>query len=173
MHYESLRLRIVEIEHEDSKSQRAAARQSQSAVQQLTQPKSDRGSTHASDAIEDPHDDDIEDQSADLDDAEDVNEGLGLIRFPPGASRPPELIPDTEDDEESTELDSPQEPDTSTIQQALKRPADAELAQQLERVRKCPCHGHKDTSPIENVWHLPPSTNDKPGVTCAVAQVLM
>lgn len=159
MHYESLRLRIVEIEHDISKTQRAQTRLGQTTSAQAQQQM----------ASADNDDEVIDDEDFYGDDAG-IDDSLGLTRFPSGSSRPPPLVADEDDEDDREEPVSPEEPDEVAISQALKRHADADLATQMEKVRQCPCHGHTDAPHIENVWELPASPNDKPGITRAIAQ---
>ncbi|KAK5114358.1 hypothetical protein LTR62_002610 [Meristemomyces frigidus] len=190
MHYEHLRLRIVEIEHDISKSHRAQAvafkgtghvggealrhKPSTGQLGKRSPPPSVLESA-------DDYDDDDEDEDFDDDMEIDAEEdGLGLMRFPSGSARapqpPPELEPDDDEDEDDdvNEPVSPEEPDQATIEQALKGQADELLMQGYNNVRKCPCHGKTKGAPeITRMWELPASEQNgkSPGVTYAVAEV--
>ncbi|KAI7037672.1 hypothetical protein KC352_g46842, partial [Hortaea werneckii] len=151
MHYESLRLRIVEIEHDISRNQRAKVVQfqermsgqsggegsrlrSQPSTGDLRQQQPLRKSPPPppSTAQDDEDDDDLpEDLLADDDEEE---EGLGLQRFPSGSARPPQpppdLEPDDEDDDEEDDYDppSPEEPSEAALQFAMRNQPNEQLA---------------------------------------------
>lgn len=180
MHYESLRLRIVEIEHDIGKSQRARAVQFQGAGELRKQPSTGqlrrRSPPPPPVNSRDGHipglDDEEEDQ---LSDSDEDDEELGLQRFPSGSARPPPLEPDVgddEDDEEPESPESPEEPDQAILEQAMKGESNELLAQYYNKMRKCPCHGKTETAEgFERVWELPPGKDDKEGVTRVVAEV--
>jgi len=186
MHYESLRLRIVEIEHDISRSQSAKAVQFRGTghVDPLSHPdvrhKPSTGPLRRRSPPPPPaepdsdEDGDEEEFDVGLEDGED---GLGLTRFPSGASRPPRLPPDLEpddgdeDDDDDEEPVSPEEPDRATLEQALQGESNELLTSMYEGIRKCRCHGKLDVAPqVERMWALPGSGKD--GVTRAVAQVV-
>ncbi|QIX00195.1 hypothetical protein AMS68_005712 [Peltaster fructicola] len=165
MHYESLRLRIVEIEHVIGRNHRMQATHAAQAHRQLEDSSHQPRST--------TEDEDLDVDLAEADDTNEHIEDLGLMRFPSGSTRPPPLVADTEDDEEeedAAEPTSPTEPNAAILKQALKRPADTELAQEFERVRNCACHGRTDAPHVEKIWKISSGEN-RPGVTRAVAQV--
>ena len=188
MHYENLRLRIVEIVHDISKSERAKAVQFQGTghVDQVCDRMQRKPSTGqlgrkspppapraAYDPEEEVHDDDS--WSGGSDD-EEGGDGLGLERFPSGSARapqpPPDLLPDEGDDEDDDdEPVSPEEPDQATLQKAMQGEGSKDFANLYDAVRKCPCHKHQDAPTFENFWELPASEGGKEGVTRAVAQV--
>lgn len=181
MHYESLRLRIVEIEHDISKSARASAVQFKGTghVDHRLQHKPSTGQLGRKSPPPPPpeYDDDEEDDLDDfLDDEEEA--GLSLERFPSGSARPqqppppPELEPDNPD-EEDEEFDEPESPDEETLAQCIKGDGDELMATMYEGVRKCSCHGQTDAPSFERMWELPPDKTNpqKQGITRAVAQV--
>lgn len=183
MHYEALRLRIVEIEHDISKTERSSlAFQGTGHVGKnaVAPPKSAAGGrrsppppvTNYSDS---DSDDDSLSGSDGLDDGED--DGLGLERFPSGAARParppPELVPDTGDDpDEDADAISLEDPDEATLESALKGDGDADLAKLYNRIRGCECCPQHQAAPVvEKLWELPPEQGQREGITRAVAQV--
>lgn len=190
MHYESLRLRIVEIEHDISKSDRARAVQFQGtgSSELRKKPSSGQlgrrspppppsssssmlGNGHIPGLDDDEEENELSDSASDDDDAE---ETLGLTRFPSGSARPPPLEPDDESDEEedSDEPVSPEEPDQASIEQAIKGESNEVLAAYYNRTRKCPCHGKADgADSFGRVWELPAGEGGRPGVTRVVAEV--
>jgi len=175
MHYENLRLRIVEIEHDISKSQRAKAVQFQGAGQLRHKPSTGQLGRKSPPPSQLSGLDDEDDLSGD--DAEEDDEfdgGLSLQRFPSGSARPPPLEPDDYDDyedEEDEEPVSPTEPDQATLAQAMKGDGNQQLAAMYNGVRKCPCHGKTNAPEFERVWELPGQKRSRDGVTVAVAEV--
>ena len=186
MHYENLRLRIVEMEHAVDRSSSASAVRfrgtgtadglevkKKPSTGQLGGRRSPPPPTKAYDPYED---DDIEDDdpwSGGDDDEGEAGDDLGLQRFPSGTARPPQpppdLMPDEEaSDDEDDEPISPEEPDQETLERLLQTEGSTDLANMYEGVRKCPCHKHQDAPSFEKMWELP---SDKEGVTRAVAQV--
>ncbi|KAI6828589.1 hypothetical protein KC340_g9092, partial [Hortaea werneckii] len=153
MHYESLRLRIVEIEHDISRDQRAKAVQfqermsgqqkgsdgesrlrSQPSTGDLRKPQPLRKSPpppQSSTALDD-EDDDLPDVL--LADDEEEEEGLGLQRFPSGSARPPQpppdLEPDDDEDEDEDDYDppSPEEPSEAALHFAMRNQPNEQLA---------------------------------------------
>ena len=190
MHYESLRLRIVEIEHDISKSQRATSvafkgtghvgddsglRKKPSTGQLGAGRKSPppRDVPIEYDPGEDDEIDDDDPWSGGEDEEGEAGDDLGLQRFPSGTARPPQpppdLLPDDgEDDDFDDEPESPEEPDEETLQHLLQTDGSKDLVNMYDGVRKCPCHKHQDAPSFEKMWELP---SDKEGVTRAVAQV--
>lgn len=178
MHYESLRLRIVEIEHDISKSQRARAVQFQGAGELRKKPSTGQlGRKSPPPPPNDSHipglDDDDEDELSDSASDDEEDDGLGLTRFPSGSARPPPLDPDVGDDvdEDADEPVSPEEPDEAAIEKAIQGKSNELLASYYNNTRKCPCHGNTKTEGFGRVWQLPPSEGDKEGVTRVVAEV--
>lgn len=189
MHYENLRLRIVEMEHAVDMSSRASAVKfrgtgaadglevrKKPSTGQLGGRKSPPPPTRAYDPYDD---DDIEDDdpwSGGEDDDGEAGDDLGLQRFPSGSARPPQpppdLVPDEEadDDDDDEEPISPEEPDQETLEKILQTEGSADLANLYDGVRKCPCHKHQDAPAFEKMWELP---TKKEGVTRAVAQVFV
>jgi hypothetical protein len=185
MHYEHLRLRIVEIEHDISKSQRAqavafkgtghvdgnGALRHKPSTGQLGR----RSPPPPANDYEDDDDDVEDDFDAGIDDDEDT--GLSLQRFPSGSARPPqpppELEPDDGDDyDDDDEPVSPEEPDQATLEAAMKGEGDELMATMYNGIRKCSCHGKSDAPSLSRVWELPQSEEKKkPGVQWAVAEV--
>jgi len=200
MHYESLRLRIVEIEHDISKSQRAQAVQFRGtghvghhlnhkpSTGQLGRRSPPPQACGIFTEIDDDDDDDDDDDSPDddmligNDDGDDDDDDeLGLTRFPSGSARhpqhpqhpPPELEPDDptqEEEDEDEEPVSPEEPDQATLQQALKGAGDDKMAQMYNRIKRCACHGKGEKPEFERMWELPGSEHD--GKSLAVAEVV-
>lgn len=192
MHYESLRLRIVEIEHDISKSERASAvsfkgtghvdhpdcavgLQRKPSTGQLGRKRSPPPPV----VNDDPEDDeDISDEDP-WSGGEDDEEGADLVleRFPSGSAAPPrpppDLMPDidNDDDEDEDEPLSPEEPDQETLEAAMAGPGNSGMANLYNSVRKCACHKQQDAPTFENFWELPPVEGQKEGVTRAVAQV--
>ncbi|KAK4497264.1 hypothetical protein PRZ48_011714 [Zasmidium cellare] len=182
MHYESLRLRIVEIEHDISKSARASAVQFKGTghVDHRLQHKPSTGQLGRKSPPPPPpeYDDDDEDDLDDfLDDEEEDTEGLSLERFPSGSVRqsqppPPELEPDNPDEDDDDDFDEPISPDDETLAECVKGDGDELMATMYEGVRKCVCHGKTDAPSFTRMWELPPDKNNsKPGITRAVAEV--
>lgn len=177
MHYENLRLRIVEIEHDISRSQRAKAVQFQGAGQLRHKPSTGQLGRRSPPPSQIPGlDEEDEDDLSGDDDAEEddeVDSGLSLQRFPSGSARPPPLEPDDEDevDEDDDEPVSPTEPDRATLEQAMKGDGNEQLAKMYNGVRKCPCHGKTDAPEFDRMWDLPGQQGRKDGVMWAVAEV--
>lgn len=185
MHYESVRLRIVEIEHDISKSERAskvafqgAGVQKKPSTGQLGRrsppPAKPAKAPERYDPGDDEEIDDDDPWSGGDDDDED--DGLGLQRFPSGSARPPrpppDLLPDDgEDDDDDYEPVSPEEPDRETLENAMKGEGSTKYANLYDGIRQCPCHEHQDAPSFEKFWELPPSEGQKEGVTRVVAQV--
>ncbi|KAM0717538.1 hypothetical protein Q7P37_007390 [Cladosporium fusiforme] len=174
MHYESLRLRIVEIEHDISKSQRARAVQFQGAGELRKKPST--GQLGRRSPPPPPSHQPIpglEDEDEDqLSDSEEDDEDLGLQRFPSGSARPPPLEPDMGDEDDDDEPESPTEPDQAEIEQAMKGESNEMFAGYYKKIKSCPCHGKTDSSEdFGRVWNLPPGKDDKEGVTRLVAEV--
>lgn len=184
MHYESLRLRIVEIEHNIGKSPSPRAGERQERDQpddlQLTRttssgdlrrylPAADRQTAEEDSGNQ-------EDDAIDLDSLEEEDDidnefdaGLTLHRFASGRARsPPPLVNDDDDD---AEPHSPEEPPPEDVAQALNGPDNDELARSIEKVRNCHCHPHAASPEFEHVWTLPASQQHKPGILRAVAQL--
>jgi hypothetical protein len=182
MHYESLRLRIVEIEYDISKSQRAKAvsfkgtghvgqseLRKQPSTGQLGRKSPPPGNYDPRDEIDD------DDPWSDGEDDDEAGDDLGLERFPSGTARPPqpppELIPDADDDDYDDEPESPEEPDQETLEKLLQGEGRTDYVNMYDGVRKCPCHKHHDAPTFEKMWELPPVEGQKEGITRAVAQV--
>lgn len=191
MHYESLRLRIVEIEHDISKNDRASAvafkgtghvdrsncgvgLQKKPSTGQLGRKKSPPPPPVEFDSDSDEAEDD--DPWSGGED-EDAGDDLGLERFPSGSAAPPrpppDLMPDidNDDDDDYDEPPSPEEPDQATLEAAIAGPGDEGMANLYNSVRKCRCHKHQDAPSFEKFWELPAADGQKEGVTRAVAQV--
>ena len=185
MHYENLRLRIVEMEHAVDMSSRASAvkfqgtgnyngdnlgLQKKPSTGQLGGRKSPPppAQDYDSDSDDDPW------SGGEDDDGHEAGDDLGLQRFPSGTARPPQPPPDLVPDEDADDYDdddepvSPEEPDQETLEQLLKTQGSTDLANLYDGVRKCPCHKHQDAPSFEKMWELP---SNKEGVTRAVAQV--
>jgi hypothetical protein len=171
MHYESLRLRIVEIEHETNKYRRASVVQfrgagqfhSKSSLSRKSPPPSDIPGLNAKD------EDELSDDDDDAEEDDEAGDELGLMRFPSGSARPPPLEADLDDEvEEEDEAISPVEPDQATLEQVVKGDGSELLASMYEGVRKCGCHGKKDAPSFERMWELP--GDGKEGVKRVVAE---
>ncbi|OQO01694.1 hypothetical protein B0A48_12731 [Cryoendolithus antarcticus] len=157
MTYESLRLRIVEIEHETSRSQRAKAVQFQGAGA-LRSSSSARRSPPPSTipGLNEDDEDELSDDDDMDDDEDDEDNGLSLQRFPSGSARPPPLEADLEDDvDEDDEPVSPEEPDAATLETALKGDGSELLA---------------DAPSFGRMWELPQGEKGKEGVTRVIAE---
>lgn len=174
MHYESLRLRIVEIEHDISKNERARAVQFQGTGELRKKPSTGQLGRKSPPPPPNNHipglDDEDEDQLSDSDEDDDE---LSLQRFSSGSARPPPLEPDEGDDvdEDADEPESLEEPDQASIEQAMKGESNELLASYYNKVKGCPCHGKTDADNFDRVWNLPPGKGDKKGVTRVVAKV--
>lgn len=184
MHYESLRLRIVEIEHDTSKSNdtpttpfkgTGAAAHGHSFASPATQGGVRSPPPKALSKYE-------EDDQDDQDFADEVEEDeLSLTRFPSGASQParapPDLVPDDPreyDVDGDDEPVSPDEIDQATLEMYVRDGGNDELTTTYNSIRKCPCHGQTDAAPIvERLWEIPGSMTRKDGVQVqrAIAQV--
>jgi len=182
MHYENLRLRIVEIEHDISKRDNAqvAFRGTGHADRLQVQKKPSTGQLGRKKSPPPPLlEDDSSDEEEDDDpwsggeDDEDVGDDLNLMRFPSGAAkapRPPELMADEGEDDEPS---SPEEPDQATLEEILKTNGNSDLANMYNGMKKCPCHHKQDKQSFEQMWELPRQEGQKEGVTRAVAQVFV
>lgn len=178
MHYEALRLRIVEIEHDVSRSERAKAVQFKGTGHVNDHKLQHKPSTGELRRRSPPppvveHSDS---DSDDLNDEIDGIEDLILTRFPSGSAQPPQPPPDLEADDEDYDDDdeprSPEEPDQATIEQAVKGDGNELLATMYEGVRKCSCHQKTDAPRFERMWELPAGDGGgKEGVTRAVAEI--
>lgn len=191
MHYESLRLRIVEIEHDITKSSRssAVAFKGTGRVDHHIQHKPSNLGRRSPPPPTQTYDEDTDSDDDDDDIAfdDEAEEGLSLERFPSAASQnpqpapqptrtepePPELEPDEDDySDDDMEPRSPEEPTQEELQQAVKGEGNELYATYYEGVRKCVCHGHTDAPSFDRMWELPPDqANAKEGVTRAVAQI--
>lgn len=163
MHYESMRLRIVEIEHDISRSRRNSIQGTahhQFQHRSATNPTSPLSSIY--DDLEDVYEDDEEEDT-----------GLSLQRFPSGSSRPPDMIPDDDDEDEAyDEPVSPNEPDSETLEKCVKAEANESYASLYEAVRGCKCHDQPDAPSFDRMWDLPPDQQGhRKGVMRAVAHV--
>ena len=187
MHYENLRLRIVEMEHDVTMSKHASGVKFQGTGNVCTNPEPQlqkkpstgqlgRKSPPPPTAEYDPFEDEEDSDPWSGGDDDDEGEGLSLERFPSGSARPPrkpqpppELLPDDDSsDEDDDEPISPEEPDQETLEKLLKTEGSKDLANMYDGIRKCPCHKHQDAPSFEKMWELP---SEKDGVTRAVAQV--
>ncbi|KAF2801276.1 uncharacterized protein BDZ99DRAFT_469790 [Mytilinidion resinicola] len=111
-----------------------------------------------------------EDEAVDEDDEED---GLGLMRFPSGSSRPPQppaLDPSDDDssssDEDLDDLMQPvfNDPDPEVLKKVTGEKGNQEMAQMYNDVKGCPCHGKKEGAPVvKNFWELPLEGNGEIG----------
>lgn len=180
MHYEALRLRIVEIEHDVSKSKRATsvafkgtghvAHKPSTGDLRRRSPPPPTKTTYSDDSDSDSDDPFVDD--------EDEEAGLSLERFPSGSARPPQPPPDLEPDDGQDDYDdddepvSPEEPDAETLQRTVQGDGSELLATMYEGVRNCVCHGKTDAPRIERMWELPSKDGGgEDGVTRAVAQI--
>ncbi|RMY99435.1 hypothetical protein D0860_08298 [Hortaea werneckii] len=166
MHYESLRLRIVEIEHDISRNQRAKAVQfqermsgqsggegsrlrSQPSTGDLKKQQPLRKSPPPPPSFTAQDDEDDDDLPEDLLADDDEEEGLGLQRFPSGSARPPQpppdLEPDDEDDDEEDDYDppSPEEPSEAALQFAMRNQPNEQLAK-----------SYSQAPAIDRLWEL-------------------
>lgn len=195
MHYEAVRLRIVEIEHDISKSNRASAVafkgtghvcdrnlggvQKKPSTGQLGGRKSPPPPQLATDELSDDDDDDASDEDpwSGGEDDDEGGDGLSLERFPSASAAPPrpppDLMPDVDndDDDDFDEPPSPEEPDQATIEAAIAGDPNADLTNLYTAIQKCPCHKKHDAPQFENFWELPKTEGQPEGVTRAVAQV--
>ena len=73
-----------------------------------------------------------------------------------------------DDDDEPV---SPEEPDQASLEQAIKGQSNDLLASYYNKTKGCPCHGKTHAESFDRVWELPPSKDDKEGVTRVVAEV--
>ncbi|KXT10739.1 hypothetical protein AC579_6840 [Pseudocercospora musae] len=190
MHYESLRLRIVEIEHDISKSKRTSsvAFKGTGHVDHRLQHKPSTGQLGRKSPPPPPQEHDYDTDSDDEDDMDfddEAADGLSLERFPsaaakppshpePSATEPPELDYDDDDDysDDDEEPRSPEEPTQDELQRVINGDGNELLATEYEAVRKCVCHGKTDAPSFDRMWELPSDqANTKEGVTRAVARV--
>ncbi|KXS93905.1 hypothetical protein AC578_2249 [Pseudocercospora eumusae] len=191
MHYESLRLRIVEIEHDISKSKPTSslAFKGTGHVDHRLQRKPSTGQLGRKSPPPPPppqeHDYDTDsDDEDDMDFDDEAEDGLSLERFPsaaakpashpePSATEPPELEYDDEDySDDDEEPRSPEEPTQDELQKTIKGEGNELLATEYEAVRKCICHGKTDAPSFDRMWELQSDqTHAKEGVTRAVARV--
>lgn len=191
MHYENLRLRIVEMEHEVSMGKHSSgvkfkgtgnvctkdepSLQKKPSTGQLGRKSPPPPATAKYDPYEDDEIDD-DDPWSGGDEDDDGGEDLGLERFPSGSARPPrqpqpppDLLPDDDSsEEEEDDPISPEEPDQEILEKLLKTPGSKDMSNLYDGIRKCPCHGHENAPSFEQMWELP---SNKEGVTRAVAQV--
>lgn len=187
MHYESLRLRIVEIEHEVTKPSRSSAVAFKGTGQAGKQSSGRKSPPPPPQEYDYDTDSDDEEDMAFDDEAED---GLSLERFPsasaqkpqpapqPTRTEPPELEPDEGDySDEDEEPRSPEDPSPEDLERAVKSEGNELYATYYEGVRKCVCHGNTDAPKLDRMWELPPDPSQpqtsRKGVTVtrAVAQV--
>ncbi|CAK1359497.1 hypothetical protein CB0940_05694 [Cercospora beticola] len=191
MHYESLRLRIVEIEHDISKSSRSSsvAFKGTGHVDHHLQHKPSTGQLgrRSPPPPAQTYDDDTDsDEDEDMAFDDEADDGLSLERFPSAAAQeprqppqptrtdpePPELEPDDEDYSDDEEPRSPEEPSPEDLQRAVKGEGNELYATYYEGVRKCVCHGNTDAPSFDRMWELPPDQSSaREGVTRAVAHV--
>ena len=189
MHYEALRLRIVEIEYDISKNERAKnvsfqgtghVNSNHSLQQKPSTGQLGRKSPPPQRVNYDPEDDDELSDSDPWSGGEDADgeagDDLGLQRFPSGSARPPQpppdLMPDVDDDDDDDEEPaSPEEVDQATLEELIKNSdGSTELAKMYNGIRGCPCHKHPDAPKFERMWELP-GESGKEGTKRAVAQV--
>ncbi|EME77655.1 uncharacterized protein MYCFIDRAFT_212528 [Pseudocercospora fijiensis CIRAD86] len=189
MHYESLRLRIVEIEHHISKSNRTSsvAFKGTGHVDHRLQHKPSTGQLGRTSPPPPPQQYDYDTDSDDEDDVDlddEADDGLSLERFPsaaakpashaePSPTEPPELESDDEDySDDEEEPRSPEQPTQDELQRTIKGHGNELLATEYEAVRKCACHGKTDAPSFDRMWELPSDqANAKERVTRAVARV--
>ncbi|KAK0289049.1 hypothetical protein LTR35_000424 [Friedmanniomyces endolithicus] len=194
MHYENLRLRIVQIEHDISRSERASAVAFQGTGhvngagglrhKPSTGQLGRRSPPPAAVEYDEDEDEDLPEHGEVVDDGDDDEGGLGLTRFPSGSTRPqqhppPALEPDDgldEDGDEDDEAVSPEEPNQATLEAAMKGAGEERWGKAYEGVRKCGCHGQSGAPSLGRMWELPASGTGasgegKGGVTWAVAEV--
>lgn len=176
MHYESLRLRIVEIEHDIHEDRRAR----QANIDHTLQHKPSTSTGHSHPLSQQTYLDDAPevDEYDELIDDEDAGDDLSLSRFPSGSSRPhpPELESDDSSDDDYDEdflIDySPGTPDHDALERAVKGKEDELVASMYDSVRRCSCHDEEDAPAFERMWELPDDeAHSKEGVTRAVGQV--
>ena len=134
MHYESLRLRIVEIEHDISSSERARAVQFRGTghANHRLKHKPSTGSLRRRSPSPPPPPAEhreyagLDDLPDDIEEDDEDEEGLSLMRFPSGSARPPQPPPDlepddsAEDDEDYEGPTSPTETHRTTLEHAMK-----------------------------------------------------
>lgn len=191
MHFQALRVRIVEIEHDMTKRSLSSTNPSNrnghvdyhiqhkpSSIGQHSPPPSPE--TYDEDEAESDEDDIAFDDEAD--------DGLSLARFPSAASQglhpqsqpprvelePPELEPDEEDYSDEEEPRIPEEPTCTPqeLQRAVEGESNERYTSYYEGVRKCVCHGQTNSPSFDRMWDLPPDQADaREGVTRAVARI--
>ncbi|KAI9700467.1 MAG: hypothetical protein M1820_006766 [Bogoriella megaspora] len=184
MHYESLRLRIVEIESSEAMSGQATSVRfkgtgdnsslNNPSMQKRPSTGDLRRKSPPPPQVPPVQDDDEEgdEDMEDDDSTEDELEELTLQRYPSGSARPPPLAPsDGSSSDDEDEAISPSEPSPETLEAALQYEADPTLKHMYEDVRKCHCHGHSQAPQIERMWMLPDSEKAGKGVKRAVAEL--
>lgn len=176
MHYESLRLRIVEIEHDIYQDRRAT----QANIDHTLQHKPSTGQMGQKPPpptqtyLDDSSDSDDYDE---LIDDEDAGEDLALERCPSSSRpQPPDLESDdsSEDDyDEDFLIDySFEQVDHDTLERTVKGEESDLVASMYEGVRRCSCHGETDAPEFERMWELPTDeAHSKDGTTRALGQV--
>jgi len=87
-------------------------------------------------------------------------DGLGLTRFQSASAKPPRMVEDLSDDEDEDEEgpeSPPQLPADVDVRQIIGGEKDEELTDLYESVRRCMCHGQRDTvgGRPEGVWDVP------------------
>ncbi|KIW50029.1 hypothetical protein PV05_11653 [Exophiala xenobiotica] len=87
-------------------------------------------------------------------------DGLGLTRFESASAKPPRMVQDLSDDEDEEEEgpeSPPQLPADVDVRQIIEGEKDEELTDLYESVRRCMCHGQRDTvgGRPEGVWDVP------------------
>ncbi|KAF2716879.1 hypothetical protein K431DRAFT_289043 [Polychaeton citri CBS 116435] len=192
IHYESLRLRIVEIEHNISQSQRASAVKFRGAgdvsdgspLQPKRKPSSGQLGRRSpppaavihSESESDDTDSDSDSYQDEIADGEGDIENLVLERYPTGSTReldarqPPPLEADQGDDaDEEDELPSPEDPDDATLAEITKGECDDGVRDMYDSVTKCPCHGRSDAPEFEKMWALPIGKDGKTRAVAAIA----
>lgn len=174
MHYESLRLRIVEIEHDIYQGRRAQQANIDHTLQH--KPSTGKKSSLSTETYLDDSSD--SDEYNELIDDEDAGDDLALSRCPSASSRPqpPDLEPDDSEEDDYDEdflIDySIQDPGHDTLERTIKGEESELVASMYEGVRRCPCHRESDAPAFERMWELPTDeAHSKDRVTRAVGQV--
>ncbi|CZT23425.1 uncharacterized protein RCC_09139 [Ramularia collo-cygni] len=175
MHYESLRLRIVKIEHDIHEDRRRKS----ANIDHTFQHKPSAGQTIQEPShLQETYLESELDEYEELIDDEDAGDDLSLSRFPSGASRPqpPELDSDDSSDDDYDEdflIDySAGSPDHDCLERAVKGKESDLVASMYENVRSCSCHEESDAPAFERMWELPNGdSHSKDRVTRAVGQV--